>query len=135
MSYSVTSDGRDLSDYVQSLLAGTQGKTGSLSGLSSSGDGNAFSEALKKVSGQSSSGQLVLNSVISGTSLGSTQETQELSKRQGFDLLEKQGPDQGEWQKAFGRTEEETDGWSVLETLGSGLLTAAKIAGTILPFV
>lgn len=141
MSYSVTSDNRELSEYVQSLLSATSSTTN----VQSAGSGNLFSEALKQVNSSSDSpslknsgtGVLVLNRVLTGGStLTSTHETQELSKKQGFDLLEQQAPSQVEWQKAFGKTTSENDeGWGVLETLGSGLMTAAKIAGCILPFV
>ena len=44
-----------------------------------------------------------------------------------FQMLDNSAPDKTEWNKAFGQQSDESD-WSVLESLGSGLLTAAKFA-------
>ena len=45
-----------------------------------------------------------------------------------FKMLDNQAPSMQEWNKAFSG-QSDSDGWSMLETLGSGLLTAAKIVG------
>jgi hypothetical protein len=160
MSYLVTNSNRDLSEYLQQLL----GTTGTSSAASSStasttaaelSDGRAFAADLSSVlmaqkdeSDQSvkDQGQLVLNNALydgvhddpdSINSIGSdsTNTSDDAqSTLDGLKMLEQDGKvNQAEWQKAF--PEGQQSDYSVLETIGSGLLSAAKLAGTVMAFL
>ncbi len=64
----------------------------------------------------------------SDTTLSLNSYGEKLSNRiKDLQMLDNTAPDQSEWNKAFGKQNDESD-WSVLESLGAGLLTAAKFA-------
>ncbi len=157
MSYLVTNSNRELSDYLQGLLSanGTSSSSGSsASSAAELSDGRAFSADLSSVlmSQKDSSdktikdhGQLVLNKALyngvhddpdeKNTMVGSdSNNSQAKSTLDGLRMLEQDGKvNQTEWQKAF--PEGQQSDYSVLETIGSGLLSAAKLAGSVMAFL
>lgn len=157
MSYLVTNSNRELSDYLQGLLSanGTSPSSGSsASSTAELSDGRAFSADLSSVlmSQKDSSdktikdhGQLVLNKALyngvhddpdeKNTMVGSdSANSQSKSTLDGLRMLEQDGKvDKSEWQKAF--PEGKQSDYSVLETIGSGLLSAAKLAGSVMAFL
>ncbi len=92
----------------------------------SSENGDSFLQDFSEVLSNPATATTLKPSSNTTLSLNSYGET--LSKRiSDFQMLDNTAPDQGEWNKAFGQQTDESD-WSVLESLGSGLLTAAKFA-------
>lgn len=158
MSYLVTNSNRELSDYLQGLLStnGTSSSSGASSASSAAmlSDGRAFSADLSSVlmsekddadKSIKEKGQLVLNKALYngvhddpdeknslvGSDLASTKSNSTLD---GLRMLEQDGKvSQAEWQKAF--PDNEQSDYSVLETIGSGLLSAAKLAGSVMAFL
>ena len=103
----------DNSDFIQSL--------GSLLDDSKSNAGTYL---------KSSDDKTVL-AVNSEASASKEEFSSRLSNRiHDFQMLDNQAPSMQEWNKAFAE-QSDSDGWSMLESLGSGLLTAAKIVGTV----
>ncbi len=105
---------------------------------SSTGDGSDFIQSLGSLLDDSKSNtSTYLKSsdnktilALNGDASASKEEfSSRLSNRiRDFQMLDNQAPSAQEWNKAFGE-QRDSDGWSMLETLGSGLLTAAKIVG------
>ncbi|MGN0908312.1 MAG: hypothetical protein ACI4NA_01710 [Succinivibrio sp.] len=155
MSYLVTSSNKDLSEYLQGLMGATGSSASSSASAASAelSDGRTFSADLSSVlmsqkdesdKSVKDKAQLVLNKVLYNgvrddpdekNSIGSDSANPKAnSTLDGLKMLEQQGKvNQTEWQKAF--DDNQQSDYSVLETIGSGLLSAAKLAGTVMAFL
>lgn len=102
--------------------------------LSQSQNGSAFGDTLDDILVSPNMGTTLKPS--SGSVLSLKREDTETygdklqSRINDFKMLENNAPSQTEWNKAF-KQETDDSGWSLLEGLGSGLLTVAKIAGAV----
>ena len=120
MSYQsvATSDVKTLYNKPDDLLSKVRGN--------SSGNGDTFSQDLSEILSNPTTGTTLKPS--SDTTLSLNSYGEKLTNRiKDFQMLDNTAPDETEWNKAFGQQSDESD-WSVLESLGSGLLTAAKFA-------
>ncbi|MDD6319128.1 MAG: hypothetical protein PUA61_09820 [Succinatimonas hippei] len=153
MSYLVNNSNTELSNYVQSLLS-SSGNSGSTASATTAelGNAKAFSTDLTGVllsqkdnSDESikNKGQLVLNKALyngvhddpdeKNTTDGNVKSDQSNSTIEGLKMLSENSTNATEWQKVF--PENQQSDYSVLDSLGNGLLTAAKIAGSVIPFL
>ena len=153
MSYLVNNSNTELSNYVQSLLSSSGNSDSTASSTTAElSNANAFSTDLSGVllsqkddSDESikNQGQLVLNKTLyngvhddpdeKNTTDGNVKSDQSNSTIEGLKMLSTNSTNTTEWQKVF--PENQQSDYSVLDSLGNGLLTAAKIAGSVIPFL
>lgn len=153
MSYLVNNSNTELSNYVQSLLSSSGNSDSTASSTTAElSNANAFSTDLSGVllsqkddSDESikNQGQLVLNKTLyngvhddpdeKNTTDGNVKSDQSNSTIEGLKMLSANSTNTTEWQKVF--PENQQSDYSVLDSLGNGLLTAAKIAGSVIPFL
>ncbi len=106
--------------------------------LGQNGDGAAFLNSLSGILSSPSVEPVAQGTTLkpsSGSVLGLKNDAESYGERlqsriNDFKMLENNAPSQSEWNKAFAKDSSDS-GWSLLENLGSGLLTAAKIAGAV----